>query len=154
MKGLILCHSRIHELYAFCNKILDTNYMQRADKVLFLQIDDIENRHSADIVTNIRFIPNLLSRRNSIFVNVAIFVGGGGFFTPPRNRGGVIFSLQFVCVSVCLCVCQMFSYEQSSSRTNLPIQYFFNFKYATYRTSIFACPETRDLLISHMTPRP
>ena len=25
-------------------------------------------------------------------------------FTPPRNRGGVIFSLQFVCVSVCLCV--------------------------------------------------
>ena len=27
------------------------------------------------------------------------------FFTPPRNRGGVIFSLQFVCVSVCLCVC-------------------------------------------------
>ena len=23
------------------------------------------------------------------------------FFTPPRNRGGVIFSLQFVCVSVC-----------------------------------------------------
>ena len=24
--------------------------------------------------------------------------------TPPRNRGGVIFSLQFVCVSVCLCV--------------------------------------------------
>ena len=27
------------------------------------------------------------------------------FITPPRNRGGVIFSLQFVCVSVCLCVC-------------------------------------------------
>ena len=27
------------------------------------------------------------------------------FLTPPRNRGGVIFSLQFVCVSVCLCVC-------------------------------------------------
>ena len=24
--------------------------------------------------------------------------------TPPRNRGGVIFSLQFVCVSVCVCV--------------------------------------------------
>ena len=23
------------------------------------------------------------------------------FFTPPQNRGGVIFSLQFVCVSVC-----------------------------------------------------
>ena len=29
--------------------------------------------------------------------------------TPPRNRGGVIFSLQFVCVSVCLSVCPMFS---------------------------------------------
>ena len=27
------------------------------------------------------------------------------FFTPPRNRGGVIFSLQFVSVCVCLCVC-------------------------------------------------
>ena len=25
-------------------------------------------------------------------------------FTPPRNHGRVIFSLQFVCVSVCLCV--------------------------------------------------
>ena len=24
--------------------------------------------------------------------------------TPPRNRGGVIFSLQFVCVCVSLCV--------------------------------------------------
>ena len=29
-------------------------------------------------------------------------------FTPPRNRGGVIFSLQFVCVSVCVCVCPEF----------------------------------------------
>ena len=27
------------------------------------------------------------------------------FFTPPRNRGGVIFSLQFVCLCVCVCVC-------------------------------------------------
>ena len=26
-------------------------------------------------------------------------------FIPPRNRGGVIFSLQFFCVSVCLGVC-------------------------------------------------
>ena len=25
--------------------------------------------------------------------------------TPPRNRGGVIFLLQFVCVSVSVCVC-------------------------------------------------
>ena len=27
------------------------------------------------------------------------------FVRPQRNRGGVIFSLQFVCVSVCLSVC-------------------------------------------------
>ena len=25
--------------------------------------------------------------------------------TPQLNRGGVIFSLQFFCVSVCVCVC-------------------------------------------------
>ena len=25
--------------------------------------------------------------------------------TPPRNRGGVIFLLQFVCLCVCVCVC-------------------------------------------------
>ena len=47
-------------------------------------------------------------------------------FTPPRNRGGVIFSLQFVCVSVCLCVCVCVcvsgtSCEQNSSRTDPPI---------------------------------
>ena len=28
----------------------------------------------------------------------------GWIFTPPQNRGGVIFSLQFVCVCVCVCV--------------------------------------------------
>ena len=27
------------------------------------------------------------------------------FFAPLQNRGGVIFSLQFVCVSVCVSVC-------------------------------------------------
>ena len=53
-------------------------------------------------------------------------------FTPPRNRGGVIFSLQFVCVYVCLCVClsvcvfvcvcvsDVFK-KQNSSRTDEPI---------------------------------
>ena len=40
--------------------------------------------------------------------------------TPPRNRGGVIFSLQFVCVSVCVCV-RLFSCEQNSSQTIAPI---------------------------------
>ena len=48
------------------------------------------------------------------------------FITPPRNRGGVIFSLQFVCVcvflSVCLFVCvSSSSCEQNSSRTDAPI---------------------------------
>ena len=41
-----------------------------------------------------------------------------GLFTPPRNRGGVIFSLQFVCVCVCV---SGTSCEQNSSRTNEPI---------------------------------
>ena len=27
-----------------------------------------------------------------------------GFITPPRNRGGIIFLLQFVCLCVCVCV--------------------------------------------------
>ena len=46
------------------------------------------------------------------------------FFTPPRNRGGVIFLLQFVCVSVCLSVCvcaRLFFCEQNSSRMDTPI---------------------------------
>ena len=54
------------------------------------------------------------------------------FFTPPRNRGGVIFSLQFVCVSVCVCVRpdmlvnkipaeKMHQFGRNSSRTDAPI---------------------------------
>ena len=39
-------------------------------------------------------------------------------FTPPRNRGGVIFSLQFVCVSVSV---SGSACEQDSSRTDEPI---------------------------------
>ena len=54
------------------------------------------------------------------------------FFTPPRNRGGVIFLLQLVCVSVCVCVCvQLFSCEQNSSRTIAPIWMQFSLKYCT-----------------------
>ena len=47
---------------------------------------------------------------------------------PPRNRGGIIFSLQFVCVSVCLCVCLCVrnSCEQNSSRTDAPIWTWFS----------------------------
>ena len=41
-------------------------------------------------------------------------------FTPPRNRGDVIFSLQFVSTCVCLSLCLSVS-EQNSSRTDAPI---------------------------------
>ena len=41
---------------------------------------------------------------------IRVYGDGGGVVvtvvvTPPRNRGGAIFSLQFVCVCVCACVC-------------------------------------------------
>ena len=44
--------------------------------------------------------------------------------TPPRNRGSVIFLLQFVCLSVCVYVCVFVcvsvsvSCEQNSSQTD------------------------------------
>ena len=41
-------------------------------------------------------------------------------FTHPRNRGRLISSLQFVCVSVCVCVSGT-SCEQNSSWTDAPI---------------------------------
>ena len=37
---------------------------------------------------------------------------------PPRNRGGVILLLQFVCLSVCVCVSVC---EQNTDRTATPI---------------------------------
>ena len=40
-------------------------------------------------------------------------------FTPPQNRGGVIF-FTAVCLCVCVCVCG-YSCEQNSSRTYEPI---------------------------------
>ena len=44
---------------------------------------------------------------DSLSVSNFVFVCVSRFVTPPRNRGGVIFLLQFVClcVSVCLSVC-------------------------------------------------
>ena len=41
--------------------------------------------------------------------------------TPPRNRGGVIFSLQFVCVCVSVCLWVSSTCEKNSSRTSEPI---------------------------------
>ena len=40
--------------------------------------------------------------------------------TPPQNCGGVIFSLQFVCLCVCVCVCLSVC-EQNADRTATPI---------------------------------
>ena len=45
--------------------------------------------------------------------------------TRPQNRGRVIFSLQFVCVCVCLPVCVSVN-EQNSSQTNEPIWKWFS----------------------------
>ena len=48
----------------------------------------------------------------SYIPNVAFFMSlYAMIFTPQRNRKGVMFSIQFVCVSVCVfvCVCPMFS---------------------------------------------
>ena len=61
------------------------------------------------------FIKQFFKRSNILRYRIS-------FFTPPRNRGGVIFSMQFVCVSLCVCVCVSgTSCEQNSSRTNAPI---------------------------------
>ena len=38
-------------------------------------------------------------------LSVCVSIGPFFFITPPQNRGGVILSLQFVCVPVCQCVC-------------------------------------------------
>ena len=56
---------------------------------------------------------------HSLFVLRAYQVKGLNLFYTSTNRGGFIFSLQFVCVSVCLSVCVSgYSCEQNSSRTD------------------------------------
>ena len=42
------------------------------------------------------------------------------FITPPRNRGGVIILLQFVCLCVCVSVCLSVC-EQNADQTATPI---------------------------------
>ena len=50
-------------------------------------------------------LENMLNCLESIAVVAIVLYDFIYFFiTPPRNRGGVIFSLQFVCLSVCVCV--------------------------------------------------
>ena len=67
-------------------------------------------------------------RRGGVCVLRMLLVCLFCFFTPPRNHGGVIFSLQFVCVCVCVCLSVCLSVcvsgntcEQNSSRTDAPI---------------------------------
>ena len=72
---------------------------------------------------HVQYIDGLVVKKESIF-------------TPPCNRGGVIFSLKFVCVSVCVCMCVCLSVcmcvriscEQISSRTDAPIGTRFSLK--------------------------
>ena len=54
----------------------------------------------------------VLARGNAIYIYIII--------TPPRNQWGVIFSLQFVCLCVSVCVCDS-PCEQNSSRTDASI---------------------------------
>ena len=54
----------------------------------------------------------VISKAVSILDFILFFI----FFTPPQNLGGVVFSLQFVCV----CVFDS-AYEQNSSRTDATI---------------------------------
>ena len=54
-----------------------------------------------------------------LYVTIMLFV------TPPRNHGGVIFSLQFVCVCVCL---SGSACKQNSSQTDPPIWTWFLLK--------------------------
>ena len=63
---------------------------------------------------------SILPRGRSVHDGPEVLDGiASNVITPPRNHGGVIFSLQFVCVCVCLCV--RISCEQNSSRTDVPI---------------------------------
>ena len=66
-------------------------------------------------VFSLRTGHNSLSRSLSAFP----FNMRGFFFTPPQNHGGVIFSLQFVCVSVCVSVyVSGTSCEQNASQSD------------------------------------
>ena len=63
---------------------------------------DITNR--SNIFRNRTFISFFAKGGNSLvrgYLILAVILFLFCFFTPPRNRGGVIFSLQFVCVCVC-----------------------------------------------------
>ena len=53
-----------------------------------------------------------------LFISYIFFFLSSIFFTPPRNRVGVIFSLKFVCVPVCV---SGTSCEKNFSQTDAPI---------------------------------
>ena len=65
-------------------------------------------------IIRLKLIPCCIEMYKYIIISVVVLLDIGVilsgrtpiiFITPPRHRGGVIFSLQFVCVSICLCVC-------------------------------------------------
>ena len=78
-----------------------------------------------DVVIAPRFIKHQCNHLGGKFDSVIMVVHWFFYYcysrviTPPRNRGRVIFPLQFVCVSVCVTV--RLSCEQNFSRTDEPI---------------------------------
>ena len=69
---------------------------------------------------NIKAISAYTRFARSVTLTLALGWLNSGFFTPPRNRGGVIFLLQFVCLCVCVSVC-MSVCEQNADRPATPI---------------------------------
>ena len=69
------------------------------------------------IVLQVHWIRKSVTRTKLLFYNLQPAVQWR-LFTSPRTRGGVVFSLQFVCVSVYV---SGYSCEQNSSRTDAPI---------------------------------
>ena len=73
-----------------------------------IEIGDLESNVKITVTENVckndeKILRGCKHARNIVFTlkNETFDI----FITPPRNRGGVILSLQFVCVCVCLSVC-------------------------------------------------
>ena len=71
----------------------------------FTPLYDIEQHISTRHFGMTILFPFILILRYSSVSRVKCLLLYTLFIAPPRNRGGVIFSLQFVCVSICLSVC-------------------------------------------------
>ena len=62
---------------------------------------------------------NVINHNKVFWVDMVLNKTACACFTPPRNHGGVIISLQFVSVCVCVSVCLSAS-EQNYSQTDAP----------------------------------